>query len=46
VPQDPSQGLNRLTANFASAAVNDAVRVTGREAAEVAAYLLRLTCAL
>lgn len=34
-------GLNRLTANFASAAVDDAVRVTDREAVEMAAYLLR-----
>ena len=34
-------GLNRLTANFAAAAVDDAVRVTDREAVEMAAYLLR-----
>jgi cysteine synthase A len=38
-------GLNRLTANFASAAVDDAVRVTDREAVEMAAYLLRSACA-
>lgn len=34
-------GLNRLTANFAAAAVDDAVRVSDREAVEMAAYLLR-----
>eukprot|EP00878_Enallax_costatus_P037113 GHUV01041904.1.p1 GENE.GHUV01041904.1~~GHUV01041904.1.p1 ORF type:complete len:365 (+),score=81.69 GHUV01041904.1:710-1804(+) len=34
-------GLNRLTANFASGVVDDAVRVTDREAVEMAAYLLR-----
>jgi cysteine synthase len=37
-------GLNRLTANFAAAAVDDAVRVTDREAVEMAAYLLRCVC--
>jgi cysteine synthase A len=34
-------GLNRLTANFAAGAVDDAVRVSDREAVEMAAYLLR-----
>lgn len=34
-------GLNRLTANFAAGVVDDAVRVTDREAVEMAAYLLR-----
>lgn len=34
-------GLNRLTANFAAASVDDAARVTDREAVEMAAYLLR-----
>lgn len=37
-------GLNRLTANFAAAAVDDAVKVTDREAVEMAAYLLRCVC--
>lgn len=35
-------GLNRLTANFAAGVVDDAVRVTDREAVEMAAYLIRL----
>jgi cysteine synthase A len=34
-------GLNRLTANFAAGVVDDAVRVSDREAVEMAAYLLR-----
>jgi cysteine synthase A len=34
-------GLNRLTANFAAGAVDDAVRVSDREAVEMATYLLR-----
>jgi cysteine synthase A len=34
-------GLNRLTTNFAAAFIDDAVRVTDREAVEMAAYLLR-----
>eukprot|EP00879_Flechtneria_rotunda_P017852 GHRR01018712.1.p1 GENE.GHRR01018712.1~~GHRR01018712.1.p1 ORF type:complete len:288 (+),score=90.52 GHRR01018712.1:262-1125(+) len=34
-------GLNRLTANFAAGLIDDAVRVTDREAVEMAAYLLR-----
>jgi cysteine synthase A len=34
-------GLNRLTANFAAGAVDDAVRVSDREAVEMAAYLLK-----
>jgi len=34
-------GLNRLTANFAAGVVDDAVRVTDREAVEMAAFLIR-----
>lgn len=34
-------GLNRLTANFAAASIDDAVRVSDAEAVEMAAHLLR-----
>lgn len=34
-------GLNRLTANFAAALVDDAVQVTDQEAVEMGHYLLR-----
>ncbi len=38
-------GLNRLTANFGRAVVDDAFKGSDREAVEMAAYLLRwVTC--